>query len=217
MHRLRPALPRSSGSSRWGGSPLGRLARRPAFYWIVAVTLSVSTAWLASDVIADAERARHQWGERRTVLVARHLIEAGETVTLGQVVERDLPLVAIPPGSVHDLEPGRTAVTAILPGEVLLGRRLSGTGEAQLIPAGTAAVAVAIGPGSPPLEPGDLVQLWATLDPFAAVAASEPVAHDAVVLDVGDSHALIAVRRVELGPTTLALGQGAVTVALVAR
>lgn len=216
---FRLPAPLSARTHRWGGSRLGRLARRPWFYWLVAAALSLTTAWLASDLVADAQRAREQWGDQRQVLVARRMIEPGQTLTPADVEPRQLPIAAVPPGAVETLAPDATTVSAILPGEVVLAPRLSGSGEAALIPAGTAAVAVAAGAGSPPLEPGDRVQLWATLDPFAVGgdAAREPVARHAVVLQVSDGHALVAVDDADLAATTLALAQGALTVVLTGR
>ncbi len=212
--------PRSDRTHRWGGSRWGRLARRPWFYWLVAATLALTTAGLASDLVADARRAREQWGEHSRVLVTRALIEPGQPLTPDDVEHRDLPIAVVPPGAVTVLEPDATAVSAILPGEVVLAGRLSGRARAALVPNGTGAVAVPNGPGSPPLEPGDRVQLWATLDPFVAAEgarAREPVAREAVVLEVADDHALVAVDDDDLAATTNAVAQGAITVVLTGR
>ncbi len=218
--RLRLPTPVSARSHRWGGSWLGRLSRRPWLYWLAAAALSFTTAWLASDLVADAQRARERWGDQRQVLVARRLIEPGRALGLDDVERRDLPIAAIPPGAVTDLAPDASSVSAILPGEVVLAPRLSGSADTALVPAGTAAVSVATGPGSPPLEPGDRVQLWATtLAPFVTGSepAREPVAHQAVVLQVAEGHALVAVDDADLAATTYALAQGAITVVLTGR
>jgi len=207
--------------NRWRGSPFRLLDRRPWLYWVAVGALTVTTAWVASDLVAGARRARDQWGEHRTVLVAARTVAPGELLTDADVERRDLPLVAIPPGAVHSLDAEVTTVGGILPGEVVVEARLSGAGQTAFVPAGTAAVAVATGVGSPPLEPGDRVQLWATADPFGSVAGlpemAQPVARTGRVLEAGDAQAMIAVDEADLAATTAALARGTVTVVLVAR
>ena len=92
-------------------------------------------------------------------------------------------------------------------------------GAAALLPPGSRALAVPIGPGTPPLLVGDRVDLLSThdpllFDPAAANAAGDIVVAGALVIDVSEGAVTVAVDPDDAPAVAFAVAQGAVTLAL---
>ncbi len=114
---------------------------------------------------------------------------------------------------------GSVALSDIAAGEVILTRRLAPdglSGPGALIPEGYRGVAVPTGPGTLPLAVGDIVDVLATVDPLLAEGEdpTSVVATDALVVDVGDESATIAVSARDAPALASALATGTVTLTL---
>jgi Flp pilus assembly protein CpaB len=101
-------------------------------------------------------------------------------------------------------------------GEVVTAGRVAPAGVgglAALLPDGARALAVPIGPGTPPLRRGDRVDVLATFEgdePTFAVASGA-----AVLAVTRDKAVTVAVTADEAPRVAFALAQGAITLALV--
>jgi Flp pilus assembly protein CpaB len=202
--------------SRWR-----RLARRRSTHWLAAGGLAIGTAWLAGTTLAGADAERRRWGEDRPVAVAAHRLEPGTTVARGDVIVRRWPRGLVPESALEAAPVGRTVVALVVPGEAVVSARLAPDGVhglAALVPRGSRAVAVPVGPDALHLKTGDLVDLLATLEPAAAGGSgNEPtvvVAESAVVLEVGEQSVTVAVPAAAVSDVAYALASGTVTLAL---
>jgi Flp pilus assembly protein CpaB len=207
---------------------LRRMARHPAVFWLLAVAVAAATTLTVSNHLESAEAARRQWGTSRPVVVVVDDIAAGERIRAGAVEIQSRPTAMVPEGAMSEDPAGRVASVALHAGEILLAPRVapSGvTGVAAVLPLGTRALAVPAGPGTPPLEPGNRVDVLATFgapDPYTGEAhtsgAAEPtfiVATAAMVVMVTEEAVTLAVSGEEAPRLAFALTVGVVTLALV--
>lgn len=200
-----------------------RTYRSPLLYWAAAGVLTLVTVLVVARLVGGAEARAARWGATRSVPVAARAVEAGAVLAEADVAERRLPASVLPDGPIADAPVGRAAAVAVTAGEVLLESKLAAAGTrgaAARMPEGRRGIAVPAGPaGMPPLEPGNRVDLLATLPEEivggdGAGAPTVLVARAAVVLDVDDDTATVAVTPGEAARVAFALAAGAVTVVL---
>jgi len=197
------------------------LRRDPRLWWALVLTLAVAAGGLASAIVSAAESTRRAWGTERMVLVARHDLHAGDEVGPGDVELLARPDAVVAATALDALPPNAVLRADVVAGEVLVKQRLAPTGlrgPAARLPAGTRAVAIPIDRGTtPPLAPGDRVDILVVL-PREAAGEGPPgfaLASGVLVVAVDDAAATVAVAR-ELAPrVAVALGEGAVLLALV--
>src|SRR3546814_7635655 len=120
-----------------------------------------------------------------------------------------------------ELPDGQVLRSAVYEGEVLVGERLAPVGVhvlAATLPTGTRAVAIPVEPGlAPPLQVGDVVDVLVALAPESAGSGPPGfvLAPSVLVVDVGEHAVAVAVERDDAPRVAVALGRGAVTLALV--
>ena len=140
-----------------------------------------------------------------------------------------VPGALAPAGSLASAQEavGRTVVVAVFAGLPVMEGHLGASGlkgVAALLPPGTRAVAVPNGGAPLPLVAGDHVDVLATFDPSGDPSGSPatghdptfPVARGALVVDVGDDSATVAVGPQEAARVAFAVTTGVVTLALAA-
>ena len=200
-----------------------RLARSPLAYWLVVAVLALLTGMVAARVVGNAGALASQYGPLRPVVVATHPLEPGTVVTAGDVAIRHLPASVLPAdavGSTGQAE-GRVVVAPVFAGVPMVVGQLAPDGRrglTALLPPGSRAVAVPNGRPSLALVRGDAVDVLATFDDLAEEAEGTPptfrVAINALVVDVGDESAAVAVTPEEAARVAFALASGVVTLAL---
>lgn len=216
------SYPRRVAADRWPRPRLGLLLRRrPQLWWLLVISVALTAGWLAAGVVARAERTRAGWGATQAVVVIDHARRAGEALGPGDVALVERPRAVVPADALEALPPGAVLRADVFAGEVLVAGRLapSGlTGVAAMLPAGTRAVAIPTEAGLvPPLAPGDRVDVLVAL-PAEAAGDGPPgfaVATSALVVAVDEAGVTVAVPRDTAPRVAVALGQGAVTLALV--
>jgi Flp pilus assembly protein CpaB len=197
------------------------LRRDPRLWWLLVLSVALTAGWIASSVVSRADRARHAWGASDAVLVAERDLQPGDEVGAHDVSLERRPATMVPATALHELPAGAVVHERVLTGEVLVTERLAAAGLSGLaatLPAGTRAVAVPVEPGmAPPLAVGDQVDVLVALP--AETAGDGPpgfaVATDALVVAVDDASVTVAVARSVAPRIAVALGQGAVLLALV--
>ncbi|HEY9558929.1 MAG TPA: RcpC/CpaB family pilus assembly protein, partial [Acidimicrobiales bacterium] len=161
------------------------------------------------------------WGESQPVLVAAHDIDAGAAMGPSDVRLEERPRSSTPQGALTELPDGQVLRSAVYEGEVLVGERLAPVGVhglAATLPTGTRAVAIPVEPGlAPPLQVGDVVDVLVALAPESAGSGPPGfvLAPSVLVVDVGEHAVAVAVERDDAPRVAVALGRGAVTLALV--
>ncbi len=200
-----------------------RLTRSPLVYWAVVAVLALLTGTVAARVAANAGALASQYGPLRPVVVATRALEPGTVVSGGDITIRQLPASALPDdavGSTGEAE-GRVVVAPVFPGVPMVAGQLAPDGQrglTALLPPGSRAVAVPNGRPSLALVRGDSVDVLATFDELAdeaeGTAPTFRVAVNALVVDVGDESAAVAVSPEEAARVAFALASGVVTLAL---
>jgi Flp pilus assembly protein CpaB len=183
--------------------------------------LAVVTGLGVTALSRQAEHARDRWGEGVPVLIATRDLAPGDQLSADatRVVERPEPLV--PADALAALDDRVRVAAPIYADEVVVPARLvpgSLSSTAARLRTGTRAVAVPLDPAtSPPLQEGDRVDVVVAL-PEAAAGDGPPgfaIASEVDVVDVDDAAATLAIPRDDVPRVAVALGQGAVTLALV--
>jgi Flp pilus assembly protein CpaB len=209
-------------TDRWPRPRLGLLLRRrPQLWWLLVISVALMAGWLAANVVARAERTRAGWGATQAVVVVDRARRAGEALRPGDVAVVERPRAVVPADALGALPPDAVLRADVVAGEVLVARRLAPSGlsgVAAMLPPGTRAVAIPTEAGLvPPLAPGDRVDVLVAL-PAEAAGGGPPgfaVATAALVVAVDDAGVTVAVPRDVAPRVAVALGQGAVTLALV--
>lgn len=201
--------------------PIVALRRQPRLWWLLTIAVALLVGWVVSSFVADAERTRAAWGGTELVAVARRSLAPGTKLEPHDVELVAWPRALVPDGAVREVPRDQVVAAAIEAGEVVAAARLAPLGlrgVAATLPAGSRAVAIPVEPGlAPPLEVGDRVDVLVAL----ALDAAGPgppgfvVAADALVVAVDDTAVTVAVSRSAAPRIAVALGQGAVTLALV--
>ena len=185
------------------------------------VSAALLAGWSVSSAVAGAERARAAWGATRPVLVVQHPRRAGDELRAGDVALVERPRATLPGGALDRLPDGAVLTAAVVEGEVLVAERLADahlSAVAARLPTGTRAVAIPVETGSaPPLAVGDHVDLLVAL-PAEAAGSGPPgftLADGVLVVAVDEAAVTVAVPRDVAPRVAVALGQGAVSLALV--
>jgi Flp pilus assembly protein CpaB len=185
-------------------------------YWVAAFMLAALTAVVVSGLVGRASAAAARYGSVRSVPVVMRPVAAGEVVRPADVSTRRVPAAFVPAGAVGRV--GRIAVVPLGRGEVLLASKLAGAGEkgvAALLPDGAKALAVPVGPGMPPLERGNRVDVLASFDTPEGSEPTFAVAVHALVLAVDpDTAVTVAVSPTESPRVAFAIAKATVTLAL---
>lgn len=201
--------------------PVLVLRRQPRLWWAVTLTIALAVGGAVWSIVAGAEATRRAWGATEHVVVATRDLAPGTPVRAGDVEVVERPRAVVPDGALHQLGDGQVASAAVAAGEVLVAARLAPlglTGLAATLPPGARAVAVPIEAGSsPPLTVGDHVDVLVALAPEAAGDGPPGfvVAAGALVVSVDEVAVTLAVRSAAAPRIAVALGQGAVTLALI--
>jgi Flp pilus assembly protein CpaB len=195
------------------------LRRFPLLYWVAALSLAGLTAVVVFGFVGRAQAASARYGSVRAVPVAVRSLEVGAVVRAGDVEVRRVPAAFVPAGRVG--RAGRTVLVPVARGEVLLASKLAPDGErglAALLPSRSKALAVPVGPGTPPLARGNRVDVLASFEVADAPAGTDPtfpVAVAALVLEVEPDEAVtVAVSPDEAPRVAFALAKATVTLAL---
>lgn len=209
MGRVRPSRPAPPRST----VPLHRRALADpvgARSWLLVVASAILVAAVVGHVVSRAEAARQRWGETRSVLVTTRAIRAGAPLQAATEV-RQWPLALVPddamttgPTEAARAGAALTAGSAVTRAS-LRSTRSDGTARPRL--------AIPLADAHPPLSPGDEVDVWATTDPSLADGrlSTERVARGAIVTDVDDESATVAVARDEVAPLAAAITTTALT------
>jgi hypothetical protein len=182
------------------------LARHHRWRRPVAALLAVTTGLGVALTVARIDTARRDWGEPRTVLVARRTLDPGALLGPDDVTLTAWPAPLVPPGALTAIDPDARLVQRVGPGEVVTHDDVGAVpGARGLIPAGWRAFAVPFATDTrPPLDVGD---------PVGLVVAGSPLA-DGLVVAVDDitvtvatpaQHAPAAADAVLLGSLALVL------------
>ena len=197
------------------------LRRQPRLRIAVVATAVVIAGTSVASAIERAERAEAAWGAGHTVVVVTRDLEPGDLIDGSNTDVVDRPSAVIPDGAPSSVPEGARAGAAVMAGEVLLGGHLAPHGLTELtarLPPHTRAVAIPSEPGTTPaLSIGDTVDVLVALAPEAASAGPPgfTIAAGALVVDVSDAAITVAVSTGAAPRIAVALGQGAVTLALV--
>ncbi len=202
---------------------LTSLRRRPVVWWVATLLLAAVTAQVVSGAVARAERGAARYGRVRAVLVATTDLAPGSVLDAGDAEVRFLPAGLVPDAAVAGEAIGRRVRAPVFAGEVVHRDRLAPAGlsaVAALLPAGTRGVAVASSSETVPLQPGDVVDVLATVvagptDGEAFEAPTVTVAADVVVVAVEEGAVTVAVPVEETPQVAYAAASGIVTLALV--
>jgi Flp pilus assembly protein CpaB len=178
---------------------------------LVAVTAGV-VALQAARAGAGAEAARDAWGSSVRVVVVARAVAAGEVIEAADVAVETRPVAVVPDGAVDAPPVGRVATATLVAGEVVVDARVAPaglSGVAAVVPEGWRALAV----------PTSTSGLGAPVPPLAAgdrvdLLAPDVVAADAVVVAVGDGAVTVAVPGDDVAAVAEALATAVVTVAL---
>ena len=201
---------------------LRRLSRSPLVFWATVAVLALVTASVVGRLVGRARSEAARYGSLRTAAVATRPVGAGDVVEGDDVAVRQVPAAFLPDDSVTSPEEvvGQTVVVPLFPGQPVVRGQLAPWGRrgiAALLPPGHRAVSVPTGGASPPLQKGDVVDVLATFDPQSAGGdPTFPVATAALVVDVGEESATVAVSAEEASRVAFAVVNGAVTLALTA-
>jgi Flp pilus assembly protein CpaB len=195
-----------------------RIRRRPIIYWSATAALALITGLVVSGAVAGARDARSAYGKSRVIVVAARDIEAGQTIDTADVQVEERPLAVIPEGALTDPPIGRVASAATMRGEPMLAVRVGDPGVsaiAALIPPGEVGIAVPLDAGTLAVSVGDAVEVMATFDPDRIEGPPTiVVAPRAVVVDVRDAAATLALPEPDAQRVAFALATGVVTVVL---
>ncbi len=175
--------------------------RIPLVRLLVALGLGLATFATVRTALARPPGV----GPLIEVTVVARAVPAGATLAADDVRRDRLPAEAVPDAEAAADPAGLTARVDLVPGEVVLASRLGARGLAALLPAGGRALAVPRASGTPPLEPGQRVDL---------LAAGEVVVAAASVLAVDDSGTTVAVPEPAAPAVAEAIAAGAVTLSL---
>ena len=200
---------------------LRRLSRSPVVFWALVALLAVLTATVVGGMAGRARAEAARYGSLRTVAVASRPVGPGTVLRPADVSEERVPAAFLPEGWVRSASEvvGRAVVVPLFRNAPVLRGQVAPwgvQGVAALLPPGARAVAVPTGGAAPKLRTGDVVDVLATLDADLE-AGEEPtveVAAGALVVDVAEESATVAVSPDEARRVAFSLTAGSVTLAL---
>jgi len=197
-----------------------RVRHHPLVRAAALITVAMLAVSIAQRTAATAVEARRQWGQERTVIVARDRIVLGNVIDADAVTTERWPAALVPAGALADSPVGRTAIATIEPGEAVIAARVAPEGlrgVAALVPSGWRALAIPVGPTVVALSVGDHVDLIAGFDVASTNAGRAPafnVAEDAVVVAVDEQRITVAVPEGDATRVAFAIVAGTVVAAL---
>jgi pilus assembly protein CpaB len=173
------------------------------------MAVALGCAALAAFLVSDLMRSKYTGSKVVPVVVAANELKAGSPVLAEDLMVKDWPEEAVPPGSYATIEDllkaneGTTPTVGILPGEPVVSSRLSnntsGTGVASLIRQGMRAVSLQVEDSvgfTGLVYPGAYVDVIATIrDPMGRGPSSRIAVQNARVLSLG-MDADVATRRI---------------------
>ncbi len=195
------------------------LVRRPSLFWLAALVVASLTGLTVARLLGSAQAAAARWGVMRPTLVATVDLIPGAVVGAGETAVERRPVALVPVGALDAPAEGQTVTAPILAGEAVVVERLAPAGLSPLaasLPPGGRGVAIPVGPGTPPLEAGDVVDVLVTFDPDT-VGDGEPtfpVARSAAVVGVGEEAVTLGVSQEEASRVAFALTAGVVVLVL---
>lgn len=203
MGRVRPSLPRHR-------LPLHRrvLADPAALRrWLLVAALALSAASITWRVVAAADGARADWGTTRAVLVTERAVAPGDPVA--PVVERRWPVALAPPDALDAVPPDARAAGPLDPGVPLTASAVVADGRDP----DRARLALPAGADRLPLEPGDRVDVWTTVDPSLTGTAprTRRVAADVTVVIADVDTVVVAVDRTDVAALAEAVALATIT------
>jgi hypothetical protein len=157
------------------------LARRRWLRWAFSAALAGLTALTVHDRLQALDDARRGWSEARTVLVADADHAPGDPPRVSAV---RLPVVAVPPAALAELQDGARLRRSVSVGEILVEADVTaGAGPAAGAPPGTAVVSFA----------GDAVADARAGLPVRVVAEGVVLAEEATIVAVTGGATHVAV------------------------
>lgn len=208
---------------RWTTSVVRRSLRRPLVWWFIVALAAAATGWSVNREYVRAVDAQLAWGEPVRVVVAAKDIDVGESIDGAADLEA-WPSALVPANALRSIDSNDVARVRLVTGELIIAERVSSGpagGLVDLLPEGTVAVAVPVGPGAPPVSVGDRVDLHATFNrgggAQTAGTDTQQVATGSVVVDLTDDAITVAIDKEEVAATASALSRASVTVALTGR
>jgi len=215
---LRPTLP--EGHLRRAATWFRAARAAPStarWSWALAVVLVIAGVALTLDAQREAVAARRAFGHTATVWVSGRDVAPGTTLTPADVRQRELPVALLPAPvlTAGDDPTGRTALTPLAAGEVLLAHHLSGdpaAGPAAMLPPGSIGLTLPAGTDRPGLVAGQAVVLVLTGEPdpgasglVAGVVAATGGPDGTVMVGVPAADAVRVAGAVQRGTVTVAL------------
>jgi Flp pilus assembly protein CpaB len=187
-------------------------------FWLPAAAVGLLVASVAHRSLAAGADAQRDWGERRTVVIARTPLVAGEPVAPDALELAERPAAMVPREALDAIPRDAVLAVDVPAGEVLLATRLVGgsaSGISARTPPDRRAMAVPVAPDSLTVAIGDRVDVLAAT-PLGELGqlAGEVVASDATVVDVTETHVVVAVAYREAPAMAVALADGYVSVAV---
>lgn len=201
MGRLRHRIPRSRVPWR-----LRLLADRAALRYALGVLLLASLlASIVGRSLTAAEHARSAWGRRIDVVVADRPLAEGDRLHAEATRVEAWPAALVPDGVLRAPVPSDLVVaSALARGVPIASAALRRTGETK---DDRRTVALPIAPAALPVTAGDLVDVWAVVDPALAPDGqqrAERVARGAEVIERRDAAVVVAVELDEVEATAAA-------------
>jgi Flp pilus assembly protein CpaB len=168
---------------------------------LVALVLGAATYLTVHSALG----ARPPEGPHVEVAVVARPVRAGTALSGADVRTTRLPTVAVPDAAPAARPIGQTARVDLVPGEVLLASRLGSRGVAAMLPAGARALAVPRAAGTPPLEPGQHVDLLADGGVIVTAASVLAIDESGTTVAVPEAAAPVVAQAIAAGSVTLAL------------
>ena len=205
-----------------------RVLRSPLAYWAMVGVLALFTGLVVARSVRTTGSLAAHYGPLRPVVVATHRLDPGAEVAPGDVAVRQVPGSLAPAGSLASADEavGRTVVVAVFagapgdggpPGRVRVeGRRRPPPARHQGGGGAQRRGAAAARRRRPRRRAGHVRPCLATRRPPAGADPTFPVARGALVVDVGDDSATVAVGPQEAARVAFAVTTGVVTLALAA-
>jgi Flp pilus assembly protein CpaB len=196
-----------------------KLRRVPALYWILSLALAACTSVTIFRLAAAADSRARYWGTMAAVPVVTEPIAAGATVEPAHFEIRRVPESLLPHSAVEFEPAGLTAIVPMWPGEVLVEAKLAPAGldgPAAMLQTGERAVAVPRSETTPPLSPGDRVDVILNLDPSVTGGGPPaiPVARAVRVLHLTEAAVTLAVPAEDAAKVAFGAAQGALSLAI---
>lgn len=184
--------------------------------WAAVAAVAAVAGLGTRSIVGDADRERDRWGPSTPVAVATKDLVAGAVIGTDDVALAPRPRTMVPDDAIDDVV-GRVVTAPIAPGEVVLERRLAGgTGPLALLDPGAVAFAVPVDTATPPLRPGDRVDVFAPVDSGSrATVGATRIARRAVVVAVDDRRVMLGVDGTAAPVVARALLDTAVVLAVV--